>query len=365
MKIIFTIYAPAASGIAFLVSSTFFITAAAITYYKAGGFAHYGGPRPEQGSWLDPAYGPFGDRVPMQEQTKTPEELVIYLQKKADAEAAAAKAAAEAEALNSKVVEEKVVESLKSTGTSILPEVPKSDAAEPWQMLTQDPATDMMTGIISFHNFLLCLIIAIGISVGIVLFEALWKFNSTKNIIPSKFAHASSLEIAWTILPALVLLYLAGPSFSLLYALDEICSKSIVIKVIGHQWYWTYEIPNILRGNGVEYIAFDSYIQGPNDLRFGSLRLLEVDQQLLVPTSKHLSFLITSGDVLHSWAVPSFGVKLDACPGRLAHITMSFQREGVFYGQCSEICGTGHGFMPIVVRVVQPNDWATWAASGA
>jgi len=235
------------------------------------------------------------------------------------------------------------------------------DAAEPWQLLTQDPATAMMTGIIHFHNFLLCVIISIGISVGMLLFETLWKFNSNANKVPAKFAHASFLEIGWTILPALILLFIAGPSFTLLYALDETCSKTLVIKIIGHQWYWTYEIPNLI--SGVEYSSFDSYMQNTNDLLFGSFRLLEVDQKLLVPLATHISFIITSADVLHAWAVPSFGVKLDACPGRLAHITMYFQREGAFYGQCSEICGSGHGFMPIVVRVVQPDVWLRWADS--
>lgn len=236
------------------------------------------------------------------------------------------------------------------------------DAAEPWQMTVQDPATAVMEGIINFHNFILCIIIAIGISVGIVLIETLYKFNASKNAIPAKFAHATVLEIVWTIIPALILLFIAGPSFSLLYALDENYSKSIVIKVIGHQWYWTYEIPNIVDGEKMNYASFDSYlVSNVNDLLVGQFRLLEVDQRLFVPKWTHISFIITSADVIHSWAIPSFGIKLDACPGRLAHITMYFQREGAFYGQCSEICGSGHGFMPIVVRVCSKRLWSKWA----
>lgn len=237
------------------------------------------------------------------------------------------------------------------------------DAAEPWQITVQDPATAIMEGIINFHNFLLCIILAIGVSVGIVLIEALVKFNSTTNLIPFKFAHASTLEIFWTVIPVIILLYIAGPSFSLLYALDEGCSKTLVVKIIGHQWYWTYEIPNFLDKEGINFLSFDSYLKGVNDLIFGSFRLLEVDQRLYLPLYTHISLVITSADVLHSWAVPSFGIKIDACPGRLAHITLYFQREGVFYGQCSEICGQGHGFMPIVVRVVAPDVWAKWAFS--
>jgi len=236
-----------------------------------------------------------------------------------------------------------------------------ADAAEAWQLGPQDPASSVMEGIINFHNFLLCIIIAIGVSVFLVLIETLVKFDSKKNIKASKFAHASALEIIWTLIPSLVLLFIAGPSFSLLYALDEGYSKSVIIKVIGHQWYWTYEIPNIVDTEKMNYVSFDSYLKNTNDLFLGQFRLLEVDASLLIPQWTHISFVITSADVLHSWAVPSFGIKLDACPGRLAHITMYFQRLGSFYGQCSEICGTGHGFMPISIRVVTPEVWFQWA----
>lgn len=233
------------------------------------------------------------------------------------------------------------------------------DAAEKWQLGPQDPASNIMEGIINFHNFLFCIIIAIGVSVAIILFEVLWKFNNSKNMISVKFAHASVLEIVWTILPALILLYIAGPSFTLLYALDENCSRSLVYKVSGSQWYWSYYFPDLLNYNS-EYISLDSNLVSYQSNRFWGFRLLEVNNKIYVPQNIHITFLITATDVLHSWAVPSFGIKLDACPGRLAHITLYFPRTGVFYGQCSEICGIGHGFMPIVIRVVNWKDWMCW-----
>ena len=235
-----------------------------------------------------------------------------------------------------------------------------ADVAEKWQILPQDPASNLMEGILNFHNFLFCILIAIGVSVGIVLTEILLKFNEKKNMIPAKFAHASILEIIWTIIPALILLYIAGPSFSLLYALDENCSRTLVYKISGSQWYWTYFFPDILNLNS-EHLSIDSGLLAYKFTKFEGFRLLEVNQKIFVPQNIHITFLITSTDVLHSWAVPSFGIKLDACPGRLAHITLFFPRIGCVYGQCSEICGAGHGFMPIVVRVVNWKDWMLWA----
>lgn len=234
------------------------------------------------------------------------------------------------------------------------------DAPERWQTGPQDPASNIMEGIINFHNFLLCILVAIGVGVGVILAEALWKFNEKRVLKSAKFAHANLLEIIWTAVPAIILLYIAGPSFTLLYALDESCSRSLVYKVTGSQWFWSYNFPDMLTFN-VEQPALDSNIESYTRVRWGGFRLLEVNQRLFVPQNIHITFLITSSDVLHSWAIPSFGVKLDACPGRLAHITMYFPRVGTFYGQCSELCGAGHGFMPIAVRVVSWELWMLWS----
>lgn len=230
-----------------------------------------------------------------------------------------------------------------------------SDVPEDWQMTPQDPATKLMEGIINFHNFLLCIIIAIGVAVGILLVEVLIKFNSKANPTPIKFAHASVLEIVWTIIPAIILVFIAGPSFSLLYSQDESYAHAYTYKVIGHQWYWSYELVNKFKPG--TYYEFDSYLVPLENLVSGVFRLLEVDRRLPVPVNTPLTFLITSVDVIHSWAIPSLGVKLDACPGRLAHISFSIDREGMFYGQCSEICGTGHGFMPIAVAALNFDLW--------
>lgn len=237
-----------------------------------------------------------------------------------------------------------------------------ADVPVNWQMTVQDPATTIMNGIVNFHNFLLCIMVTIGTAVGLLLANTLIRFaeDTTKVQVPQKFAHASMLEIVWTVIPAIILLYIAGPSFSLLYALDENCSKTFVIKIIGHQWYWSYEIPHFSDTEfHNEYTSFDSYMLDVTDLYRG-FRLLEVDNRLWLPTYTYISLIITSSDVIHSWAVPSFGIKIDACPGRLAHVTLYIQRTGVFFGQCSEICGTGHGFMPIAVRVVSYEDWIEW-----
>jgi len=161
----------------------------------------------------------------------------------------------------------------------------------------------------------------------------------------------------WTILPAVVLIFIAVPSFALLYSLDELVDPEMTLKVIGHQWYWSYEYTDILstRTSAQNGFSIDSYLLSTEDLApNGSFRLLEVDHKVVLPVKTHIRLLVTAADVLHSWAIPSFGIKIDACPGRLSQGSLFIKREGIFYGQCSEICGVNHGFMPIVIRVVEP-----------
>ena len=172
--------------------------------------------------------------------------------------------------------------------------------------------------------------------------------------------HAPTLEIIWTVIPAFILILIAIPSFSLLYTMDEVIDPLLTVKIIGHQWYWSYEFVNpvdyLEAVNAHEDIDlapsvnFDSYMLAEDDLFVGQLRLLEVDNRLKLPIEINVRLLITSGDVLHSWAVPSLGIKLDACPGRMNQIVLFIKRPSVFYGQCSELCGINHGFMPIVVE---------------
>ena len=159
-------------------------------------------------------------------------------------------------------------------------------------------------------------------------------------------------------MPALILLSIAVPSFALLYSMDEIIDPVLTLKVIGHQWYWSYEYSDTLEDD--ESVAFDSYMVQEDDLDIGQFRLLEVDNRVILPTNTHIRVLITAADVLHCWAIPSLGLKLDACPGRLNQTSMFIKREGVFYGQCSEICGVNHGFMPIVIEAVSMDDYFSW-----
>lgn len=233
------------------------------------------------------------------------------------------------------------------------------DVAESWQIGFQDPATPVMEGIINFHHDLLFFLIMVTVFVCWLLFRTIVLFDEKKNQVPATFVHGATIEIIWTTIPALILLTLAVPSFALLYSMDEVIDPIITLKVIGSQWYWTYEYSDNLE-YADEPLIFDSYMLQEDDLEIGQFRLLEVDNRIVVPTNTHIRLLITASDVLHSWAVPSLGIKLDACPGRLNQTSMFIKREGVFYGQCSEICGVNHGFMPIVVESVSLNDYLTW-----
>jgi len=167
------------------------------------------------------------------------------------------------------------------------------------------------------------------------------------------------IELIWTISPAFILIAIAFPSFRLLYLLDEVISPTITIKVVGHQWYWSYEYSDYINESG-EAIEFDSYMLPESDLELGQFRLLEVDNKVVIPTDTHIRLIVTGADVIHSFAVPSFGVKIDACPGRLNQSSILAERTGTFYGQCSEICGVYHAFMPIAVEAVSVQDYLAW-----
>lgn len=241
--------------------------------------------------------------------------------------------------------------------------------ASNYQLGFQIPASPVMEGIINFHHDLFFFLTAILFFVFYLFARCLILFNKDVNVKPIIVTHAPLLEIIWTLIPALILVFVAIPSFSLLYSMDEIIEPLLTIKVIGHQWYWSYEFldPNILFKLYYESLDinakpikefkplevtcnFDSYMLTDDQLsKENSLRLLEVDNKLYLPVETNVRLLITSADVLHSWAVPALGVKLDACPGRLNQTSLYIKRPGTFYGQCSEICGVNHGFMPIAV----------------
>lgn len=234
------------------------------------------------------------------------------------------------------------------------------DAAESWQLGIQDPATPVMEGMIYFHNYLVFFVVFIAVAVFWLLYRVISDFNSETNPIVNKFTHSSILEIVWTIIPAVILVLIAIPSFALLYSLDELVDPVVTLKIVGHQWYWSYEYSDYATLEGGETLNFDSYMVSTNDLIKGSFRLLEVDNRVVLPVDTHIRLLVTAADVLHSWAIPSFGIKVDACPGRLSQASLFLKREGVYYGQCSEICGVNHGFMPIVVKGVSIDRFTTW-----
>jgi len=222
------------------------------------------------------------------------------------------------------------------------------DYAYPWQILFQDPGSPVMEGIIVLHHDLFFVMTIIGIIVGWLLIRTTYSFHHTKNPIASQITHGTTIEIVWTITPSLILMVIAIPSFALLYSIDEVVDPIVTLKVIGHAWYWSYEYSDFSSKTNSS-IQFDSYMISEDDLEKGQLRLLEVDNSVVLPTEAHIRVLITSSDVLHSWAVPSLGVKMDACPGRLNQVSLFIKRESTFYGQCSELCGINHGFMPIVI----------------
>jgi cytochrome c oxidase subunit 2 len=234
-----------------------------------------------------------------------------------------------------------------------------ADAAYPSQLGFQEPATPVMEGIINFHNDLMFFIILIAIFVSFLLARCLYFFDEKKSKKSSNVIHGTTLEIIWTVTPAFILMLIAVPSFSLLYSVDEIIDPTITLKVIGHQWYWSYEYSDFLNEN-YETIDFDSYMIPEEDLNIGDLRLLEVDNEVYLPLNTHVRVIVSSSDVLHCWAIPSFGIKLDACPGRLNQTSLYVKRTGSYYGQCSEICGVNHGFMPIVVKIVSLEEYVNW-----
>jgi cytochrome c oxidase subunit 2 len=240
-----------------------------------------------------------------------------------------------------------------------------NDAPQPWQLGFQDSAAPGFTGLVTLHNTIGFYLIVISIAVSWTIFSLVYNYSEKNNPIAYKYlTHGTVLELIWTITPALILIAIAFPSFRLLYLMDEVISPTLTIKVVGHQWYWSYEYSDFITDSG-ESIDFDSYMIPESDLELGQFRLLDVDNKLIIPVDCHIRFIITGSDVLHSFSVPSLGLKLDAVPGRLNQVSFLAERVGTFYGQCSEICGVWHGFMPIVVEAVSSPDFLVWIDSAS
>ena len=238
-----------------------------------------------------------------------------------------------------------------------------ADASKPWQIGFQDPATPVMEGVINFHNDLMIVVVGVGVFIGYVMWSTVHNFEQSVNPIPNRVQHGTRLEIIWTVTPAIILMCVAVPSFALLYSVDEIIDPEMTLKAVGHQWYWSYEYSDYTSEDG-EAINFDSYMIPEDDLEAeGYLRLLEVDNRVVLPVNTHIRIIVTAADVLHCWGIPSLAMKVDACPGRLNQTSMFIKREGTFYGQCSEICGVNHGFMPIVVEGVSMDNYVSWISN--
>lgn len=227
-----------------------------------------------------------------------------------------------------------------------------ADAPEVAQYGFQEPATPIMEGIINLHDHIFYYLIIIVTGVVWMLLSIITYFNSKKNKFSLKYLrHGTLIEVVWTVTPALILVSIAFPSFKLLYLMDEVIDPGLTFKAIGHQWYWSYEFSDYINDE-LEAVSFDSYMVPTDELIKGDLRLLEVDNRIILPIKTPIRVIVTAADVIHSWAVPSLGVKLDAVPGRLNQTSLYIKREGLYYGQCSELCGVQHGFMPIVVKGV-------------
>jgi cytochrome c oxidase subunit II len=222
-----------------------------------------------------------------------------------------------------------------------------------------DPATPVMDVVVSFHNFLLWIITAISLFVLVLLVYALVRYSARANPTPSRTTHNSLVEVAWTVVPILILIAIAIPSFRLLYLQRDYPEADFTIKAIGSQWFWTYEYPD--HGD----IVFDSLLKTDAELEPGEPRLLTVDAPLVVPVNATVSLIVTANDVIHSWTVHAFGEKIDAVPGRLNQAWFRPTTEGVFYGSCVELCGIGHSDMPIEVRVVSQADFDEWVETTA
>ena len=224
---------------------------------------------------------------------------------------------------------------------------------EPWQMTFQEAATDNMTTITDFNNFLLILMTIITVFVLALLLYVMLRFNAKANPTPSKTSHNTLIEVLWTVLPIVILVVIAVPSFRLLYFQRVIPEVEMTVKAVGYQWYWGYEYPD--HGD----FAFDSLMLD-DDERGDQPRLLATDTAMVVPVDTTIRVVVTGADVLHSFAMPAFGLKIDAIPGRLNETWFKANKTGTFYGQCSELCGIRHAFMPIRIEVVEKEAFASW-----
>nr|APX39289.1 cytochrome c oxidase subunit 2 [Longitarsus aeneus] len=218
--------------------------------------------------------------------------------------------------------------------------------------LLQDSASPLMEQLSYFHDHTLMILVIITVLVSQLMISLFFNKFSHRFLLEGQM-----IEIIWTILPTITLIFIAIPSLRLIYILDEINNPTITIKTIGHQWYWSYEYSDF------KNIEFDSYMMPKNELNNFNFRLIDVDNRITIPFESNIRMLVTAADVIHSWTIPALGVKIDATPGRLNQINFNINRSGLFYGQCSEICGANHSFMPIVLESISPNYFTKWISN--
>lgn len=233
------------------------------------------------------------------------------------------------------------------------------DHPQPWQIGFQDGATSSFYGIVDLHDSILFYIIIVIIGVTWIQFAVIVEsFGNSDKLVYKYSNHGTLIEIIWTITPAIILVAIAFPSFKLLYLMDSVIDPAITIKAIGLQWFWQYDYADY-----EESINFDSFMIPTDELEMGQFRLLEVDNRIVVPVDTRIRILVTAADVIHSFAVPSLGLKMDCIPGRINSTSFLIDREGLYFGQCSELCGTAHGFMPIAVECVSLDKYVSWINS--
>nr|APT41454.1 cytochrome c oxidase subunit II [Micropygomyia cayennensis] len=219
-----------------------------------------------------------------------------------------------------------------------------------WSNLNlQDSNSPLMEQLTFFHDHALLILVLITILISYLMYMLFFNFYTNRYLLSGQM-----IEIIWTIMPAIILLFIAFPSLRLLYLLDEVNNPSITLKTVGHQWYWSYEYSDFTN------LEFDSYMIPMNEMSPESFRLLDVDNRIILPLKSQIRIIISATDVLHSWTVPALGVKVDASPGRLNQTNFYIYRPGLFYGQCSEICGANHSFMPIVIESTLPSAFIQW-----
>ncbi|MEO8557481.1 MAG: cytochrome c oxidase subunit II [Rhodospirillales bacterium] len=231
-----------------------------------------------------------------------------------------------------------------------------ADQPRPWEINFQDPATPVAERVHELHTLLLYIVTAITLFVVALLAYVIWRFHESRHPTPSRTTHNTLVEVLWTVLPVIILVVMAIPSFRLLYFQDRTPNPEMTIKAIGHQWNWSYVYPD--NGN----FTFDAFWVKDADLKPDQPRLLQTDAAIVVPVDTNIRLYTTSSDVIHSWTVPAFGIKIDAVTGRLNESWFRVTKAGTYYGQCSELCGEGHAFMPIMVRAVSKDEFDKWAA---